>query len=130
MTGPNDFNLPFFAYGVFRKGDLGFLNISELVDKVEEPVAVKGSLLLRDGLPIINPQGGSSVPGSLITFREGHQREAYERINRLEPDRQYRWEETSTQGIQCNYLVGRSPHKGSVPADEGWSGKNDPLFTA
>jgi hypothetical protein len=130
MTGPNDFNLPFFAYGVFRKGELGFLSISELVDKVEEPVSVKGSLLLRDGLPIINPQGGSSVPGSLITFKKGHQREAYERINRLEPDRQYRWEETSTQRIQCNYLVGRSPHKGSVPADEGWSGKNDPLFTA
>lgn len=130
MTGPNDSNLPFFAYGVFRKGELGFLSISELVDKVVEPVSVKGGLLLRDGLPIIDPQGDSSVPGSMITFKEGHQREAYERINRLEPDRQYRWEETSTQRIQCNYLVGRSPRKGSVPADEGWNGKNDPLFTA
>jgi hypothetical protein len=130
MTGPNDFNLLFFAYGVFRKGELGFLSISELVDKVVEPVSAKGGLLLRDGLPIIDPQGDSSVPGSMITFKEGHQREAYERINRLEPDRQYRWEETSTQGIQCNYLVGRSPRKGSVPADEGWNGKNDPLFPA
>lgn len=129
MTGPSDFNLPFFAYGVFRKGELGFLNISELVDKVE-PVSVKGDLLLRDGLPIIDPQGDSNVPGSMITFKGGHQREAYERINRLELDRQYRWEETSTQRIQCNYLVGRSPCKGGVPADEGWNGKNDPLFTA
>lgn len=130
MTGPNDFNLPFFAYGVFRKGELGFLNISDLIDKILDPVFIKGDLLLRDGLPIINPQGDSNVPGSMITFKKGHQREAYERINRVELDRQYRWEETSTQRIQCNYLVGRSPGKGSVPADEGWHGKNDPLFTA
>src|SRR5690606_21531981 len=27
------------------------------------------------------------------------------------------------------YLVGRSPRKGSVPAAEGWDGRNDPLFT-
>jgi hypothetical protein len=54
MTGPNDFNLPFFAYGVFRKVGLGFLSVSELVDKVLEPVSVKGSLLLCDGLPIID----------------------------------------------------------------------------
>jgi hypothetical protein len=129
MTGPNDIKLPFFAYGVFRRGELGFLSISDLVDRVVEPIFVRGSLLLRDGLPIIDPHGGPSVLGSLIYFKEGHHSKAYERINRLEPDRQYRWGETTAQGVQCNYLVGRSPRTGSVPADEGWDGRNDPLFT-
>jgi len=131
MIGPNDINLPFFAYGVFRKGELGFLSISDLVSRVVEPCSVTGSLLLRDGLPIIDPAGRSNVPGSLISFREGLNGEAYDRIDRLEPQRQYRWEETTTaKSVRCNYLIGRSPHKGSVPADEGWNGRNDPLFTS
>jgi len=131
MIGPNDINLPFFAYGVFRKGELGFLSISDLVSRVVEPCSVTGSLLLRDGLPIIDPAGRSNIPGSLISFREGLNGEAYDRIDRLEPHRQYRWEETTTaQSVRCNYLIGRSPHKGSVPADEGWNGRNDPLFTS
>jgi hypothetical protein len=129
MTGPNDIKLAFFAHGVFRRGELGFLSISDLVDRVVKPVFVRGSLLLRDGLPLIDPHGGSSVLGSLIYFKDGHYSEAYEKINRLEPDRQYRWEETTAQGERCNYLVGRSPRKGSVPADEGWDERNDPLFT-
>jgi hypothetical protein len=129
VTGPDQVNLPFFAYGVFRKGELGFLSISDLVSGVVEPCFVRGSLLLRDGLPIMDPTGHSDVPGSLISFREGLEKEAYGRINRLEPDRQYRWQETNAQGVRCNYLVGRSPRKGSVPADEGWNGRNDPLFT-
>lgn len=130
MTGPNNIDLPFFAYGVFRKGELGFLSISDLADRVVESCRVRGSLLLRDGLPIIDPQGDSDVPGSLVSFREGLHKEAYGRINRLEPDRQYRWEETTAQSVRCNYLVGRSPRKGSSPADDGcWDGRNDPLFT-
>lgn len=130
MIGPNSVKLPFFAYGVFQKGELGFLSISDLVDRVEKPVSVRGCLLLRDGLPIIDPQGDSTILGSLIFFKEGRYSEAYKKINRLEPDRQYRWEELTGEGVQCNCLVGRSPRKGSVPADEGWDGRKDPLFTA
>src|SRR5438552_16056030 len=131
MIGPNDINLPFFAYGVFRKGELGFLSISDLVSRVVEPCSVTGSLLLRDGLPIIDPAGRSNVPGSLISFREGLNGEGYDRIDRLEPQRQYRWEETTTaKSVRCDYLIGRSPHKGSARADEGRNGRNDPLVTS
>jgi hypothetical protein len=90
MTGPDNLNLPFFAYGVFRKGELGFLSISDLVSGIVEPCFVRGNLWLRDGLPIIDPTGHSDVPGSLISFKQGLHQEAYDRINRLEPDRQYR----------------------------------------
>jgi hypothetical protein len=72
---------------------------------------------------------GIRVSWALIYFKEGHNSEAYERINRLEPDRQYRWEETTTQEVRCDYLAGRSPRQGSAPADDGWNGRNDPLLT-
>ena len=105
MIGPNDINLPFFAYGVFRKGELGFLSISDLVSRVVEPCSVTGSLLLRDGLPIIDPAGRSNVPGSLISFREGLNSEAYDRIDRLEPHRvpMGRNEDCSKRAVQLSY---------------------------
>ena len=130
MIVPKDVNLPFFAYGVFRKGELGFLSISDLVDRGVEKVWVRGSLLLRDGLPIIDPEGDSSVPGNLVYFMEGRHKEAYDRINRLEPDKQYHWKEATAQKVRCNYLAGRFVGKGCIPADAGWDGPNDPLFTA
>lgn len=130
MTGPENLELPFFAYGIFQKGELGFLSIFDFVREVPKPTSVKGDLLIRDGLPILDADANSTVSGSLIYFKAARCREAYERINQAEPDRQYRWAEMSAGGVKCNCLIGKSPKKGSVPADEGWDGKNDPLFTA
>ena len=134
MIPPNNTKLPFFAYGIFGKGELAFLSIMDLVKDVDGSASVKGHLRLRDGLPILNsdldPDDQADVVGSLIYFKDNHSIEAYERINRLEPDKQYIWMETETkQNIKCNYLIGKDPMKGSVPADEGWNGKDDPLFT-
>lgn len=130
MNLPDDPSLPFIAYGVFRKGELGYLSIADLVEVIEEPVSVRGRLYLRDGLPVLDVTSGSTVEGTLIHFRPGSSREAYERINRIEPDKQYRWETVQAAQTQCNCLAGKSPRKGSVPADEGWNGRNDPLFTS
>lgn len=130
MRGPDNTDLPFFAYGVFRQRELGFLSIVDLVEAITDPFFVNGTLYIRDGLPIVNPSLGGRVTGGLITFRKADRTEAYERINGLEPDKQYRWETVAIDEIECNYLVGRSPTTGSVPADEGWNGRNDPLFTS
>lgn len=64
MNNPTNILLPFFAYGIFKPGQLAFFQIREYVSKVREPVYCKGSLLLRDGLPIIvKVQYYSSVQG-------------------------------------------------------------------
>ena len=44
-------NHPFFAYGIFRPGQLGFFQLKELVSEITDPSQVVGSLLLRDDLP-------------------------------------------------------------------------------
>lgn len=127
---PHDLELPFFAYGIFKPGELGFLQLRDLASYYSQPCSIKGDLLLRDGLPVIDSAGRGQVEGALIVFHPGKNLEAYTRIAQLEPGSQYRWDVASVSGKPSNYLAGRSPRKGSVqPDDDAWSGKNDPLFT-
>lgn len=128
MKGPNNSDLPFFAYGVFREGELGFLSIADLIENLNDS-SVPGTLYLRDGLPLFEPNGRYSISGNVIHFKNGTNEEAYARINRLEPDKQYFWNTVEVDGTECNCLIGKSPTKGSTPLDNGWDGQKDPLFT-
>lgn len=130
MKRPPNIDRPFFAYGLFRPGQLAFFQLRELVSTVPEPARVPGSLVLRDGLPIIDPQGQGYTNGALLTFLPERAAEAYARISAMEPDKHYCWHEADADGVSVNVLVGKSPGKGSVPCDDAeWNGWDDPLFT-
>jgi hypothetical protein len=90
---------------------------------------IRGTLRIRDGLPIASSEEQGEIHGTLIKFRAGTEQEAYRRIAGLEPDNQYRWETANAGPGPVNFLAGRSPRKGSVQLEDGWSGHNDPLFT-
>lgn len=131
MERPPNIDRPFFAYGLFRPGQLAFFQLRELVSNITEPSRVAGSLLLRDGLPIIDPAGHGFIQGALLTFLPTRVAEAYDRIAAMEPDKHYRWHEAQVDGTSTNVLVGRSPKKGSAPCEDAeWNGWDDPLFTA
>jgi hypothetical protein len=131
MNHPTDTERPFFAYGLFRPGQLAFFQLRELVSSITDPTQVKGSLLLRDGLPIMDQRGQGGVNGSLIIFLPGRAAEAYARISAMEPGKHYRWHETEVDGTSANVLIGLYPQKGSVPCEDAeWNGWHDPLFTA
>ncbi len=51
---PDDTRLPFFAYGVFQPGQLGFLRLKQLVSGVQAG-CLRGRLYERDGLPMLVP---------------------------------------------------------------------------
>ena len=122
--------LPFFAYGLFRPGELGFLRLKSFVTSCQ-PAVVSGELLVRDGLPIADPEGKGAVHGYLLHFDSSAGASAYRRIIEIEPDRQYRWGETVVDGVRANILWGKSPRKGSVLLHaEEWEGKKDPLLTS
>ena len=53
MKMPDDIDLPFFTYGVFKPGQLGFLNIANKVEAWAE-AKIEGSFWIRDGLPFID----------------------------------------------------------------------------
>jgi hypothetical protein len=132
MDLPPRTDLPFFAYGVFKPGQLGYHRVSDLVVRAE-PATIPGTLRIRDGLPIADLDGASTsqhVAGHLLHFRADSGHEAYSRIAQLEPDKQYRWTEVRAADVSANALVGRSPKKGSVLAEEEWDGERDPLFTS
>ena len=128
MNSPSDQNLPFFAYGVFKPGELAFLQVKDLVEECSA-CAIRGALRIRDGLPIASPDEQGQIHGALIKFRAGLEHEAYRRIAELEPDHQYRWETVPVNLGKANFLAGRTPKKGSVHPEDEWSGRGDPLFT-
>jgi hypothetical protein len=126
---PDDENLPFFAYGLFKPGQIAFFQISDFVDHVIPSASVQGDLRIRDGLLILNSEGKSNVHGSLITFKQGQANEAYLKISQMEPQNLYSWGIKDIDCQKVNILFGRSPNKGSDPCfDQEWDGWNDPLF--
>jgi hypothetical protein len=135
MALPERCDLPLFAYGLFKPGQLGFLRIREVVRRTEDGCVVRGSLLERDGLPIFDPAGIGKVTGTLLFFSEEHVKAAYERIAEIGPDQQYRsgQEEVQFTGGQltANVLCGKSPRRGSVELEEApWDGRKDHLFNS
>src|SRR5262245_25130086 len=109
MEHPTNIGRPFFAYGLFRPGQLAFFRLRELVSEVTAPAHVPGTLLLRDGLPIIDAAGPGCVTGALVTFLPEQAAAAYDCISAMEPDKHYRWHEAQADGKPANVLVGRSP---------------------
>lgn len=131
MDRPDDISRPFFAYGIFRPGQLGFFQLREFVQEISDTIQIAGNLRLRDGLPIIDPEGKGLVKGSLLQFSKADAGKAYDRILELEPGHQYRWGTTSVKETTANVLYGKRPGRGSVPFEGSeWNGWDDPLFTA
>lgn len=127
---PSNVQLPFFAYGVFKPGELAFLQIKDLITD-SQACSINATLRIRDGLPIAALSSAGDLRGHLIHFKPGAEGEAYGRIGELEPHMQYRWEVIKASVTDANCLVGRSPLKGSIVSDDNeWRGREDPLFSA
>lgn len=73
MDLPRHVEFPFFAYGAFRPGQLAFQRLKAFVLR-EEVASVSGQLRIRDGLPILDPNGGQLVSGSLLLFKQAKSR--------------------------------------------------------
>ena len=130
---PTNQRLPFFSYGLFQPGQIGFRQLSQLVEMSEGGWKIHGSLLERDGLPVLVTDRPDSVSGTLILFRDGVATDAYRTIVAIEPGNVYRWQECEVARdgaqVRANVLVGRSPRRGSHPLEgSAWDGSKDPLF--
>jgi hypothetical protein len=131
MSKINDCNkdLPFFAYGLFKNGELGFHQIKEYVEKIDY-CEINGKLYERDGIPLLDEQGDSYIKGQLIFFKPGENVNAYSRIVGMEPSNVYKWIEIDVDGIYANVLRGVDIDKGSYFDNKiEWSGRSDPYFS-
>jgi hypothetical protein len=132
MTGPGDPAFAnFFAYGIFRKGEIAFPVIERFVEAVEA-ATTRGDLLERDGVHLLDPRGLGSVEGDLIRFAFLDVNAAFAAIDALEPGRTYRWETCETFSRlgkeNARVLVARSPTRGTHRAAEPYRSRDDPLF--
>lgn len=131
MRLPDRTDLPFFAYGLFKPGQLCFFRIKDLVNSTCD-AEVDGILKERDGIPLLLKTSGLRIKGVLIRFRDGCEIEAYKRVIGIEPDEVYLWEEVIASGnLHANALVGKRLGRGSSDLEhvEEWDGRTDPFFT-
>jgi hypothetical protein len=140
MPSSYDPELPFFSYGIFKTGQLGYFRISEFVSQAQDG-EINGCLWIRDGIPLFDTLESGTVEGSLIWFSPENAREVYEKIEGAEPESQYSWDTVSVRtenGEPCNanVLIGKDPQKGgNLLVDNhgdrlnSWDGRrDDPLF--
>ncbi|MBQ0994893.1 hypothetical protein KBX08_33105 [Micromonospora sp. H61] len=133
LGSPQDRELPLFAYGSLRPGELAFSLIEPLVSRHVEATAA-GVIRMRDGLPLLDPSATGRVQGSLLFFPAGKLEEAWQIVASFEPVTQYRWKTTIAmtqdgRSINANVLAGAELQSGvsGDPVPE-WSVGHDPVF--
>jgi hypothetical protein len=131
MSLPQDVTLPFLAYGIFKKGEVSFHCIKAYVQATTSSIELPYKLYVRDGIPLVDATDTSGrTQGCLIYFREETYELAYRKISELEPEKYYRWQTIEIEGKKANFLAGKSPTRGSTPAEStDWNSWDDPLFT-
>ena len=132
LKPPSDINLPFFAYGIFKPGQLAYSKIEQYVEKYEKS-QIDHIMLIRDGVPIITkkPHNYSKTYGYIIYFKEEYKEKAYKVISDTKSSALYKWNTEDLDNKQVNVLFGVKPKLGSsVPEydEENFDGKNDPFF--
>lgn len=128
---PANIELPFFAYGLFKPGQLCYFRIKDLVKEIKDG-KVEAFLKERDGIPLLVKNANFNVKGKLIIFKRGEEINAYKRIIEIEPDEVYKWDViTVNNSWEANVLIGKKVSKGSADLEhfEEWDGSKDPYFT-
>lgn len=131
----NNPDLPFFAYGIFKPGQLAYSRIEKYVDDDKTyGTEIHYKMLLRDGVPLIedNECEDYITKGSLIYFKQGTGRDAYEIISNTQLKALYDWREIKVDGKKSNVLIGLSTERGIANDNEeiihNFKGEEDPFF--
>ena len=132
---PNDTTLPFFAYGIFKPGQIAYSKIRNHVDETINNIEINYEMKQRDGVPILinKEKDYFQTKGSIITFKEGRSKKAYDIISKTLLRKLYEWETIKISGKYVNVLFGVNPDNGSnfIEGHEesiNFDGKNDPFF--
>lgn len=126
---PDRLDLPFFAYGLFKVGQLGFRGIRNYVKHVDT-AEIEGWLWERDGVPLLEANGSAGrVSGSLIWFDPDGEREGYLAIASIEPQALFEWRVQKVVGGQeANVLVAISLRGADELEAADWNGRSDPVL--
>lgn len=133
LEPPPRLHLPMFAYGPDKPDQPAFDLLEGYIVQKEAATLATGGLRVRDGLPLLDPDGTVGVSGVLLTFAVGREKTAYTTVCEVAPRQHYRWDMTEMRVDgrpgRVNVLRGRHPDRGS--SDEwftSWSANDDPLL--
>jgi len=131
MSLHKSYELPFFDYGLFKPNQLCFFRIKDFVESMSN-AEVSGTLMERDGIPLLKSYADSKVKGVLIRFQQGCEQAAYNSIQAIEPGAVYCWRiVTLPGGTRANLLFGKNVRVGCTDIDTNneWDGRDDPYFS-
>lgn len=129
---PENLNLPFFAYGSHKPGQIAFHQIKDDIMGIPPMKRADYEMKYRDGLPVLvgEKSDESKTIGFLIYFDDSD--DAYFHIGRSEPIDLYEWKVIEVDGIEANALVGVEISKGCIE-DDGFVSvydfRNDSFFS-
>lgn len=132
LDPPDDLARPFFAYGLLKPVEPAFALVKPFAAR-QESAEVRGTLRLRDGIPLLDPDTSGRVTGWLLWFDPARISMAWSVVCSFEPPAQYKWSVTQAhsgeQEITANVLVGKKLHTGTAPETvQLWSARHDPVF--
>ena len=133
LEPPPRLDLPMFAYGPDKPDQPAHDLLGGYVAHTEAATLPAAGLRVRDGLPLLDPEGTVGVNGVLLSFAPGREKDAYTTACEVAPRQHYRWDMTEMRVDgrpgRVNLLRGRHPDRGS--SDEwfsSWSAGDDPLL--
>ena len=132
-----DTSLPFFAYGVFKPGEISYPRIASFVEDVIDfdengnGIFVPYKLCERDGIPTVFEENKGRTYGSIIKFFDKDKEEAYDIIRKVESKTFYKWSNPplDINGEPVNMLFGKKhDHSRPEPGGDSYNGVNDAFF--
>ena len=129
---PQDISLPFFAYGIFKPGQVSFSRILPFVKSIEKD-EIEYSLYERDGIPTVFEEDNKhKTEGYIISFKQDKSEDAYDIIREIESKTFYKWAKKpifTKNGKEVNMLFGKK-HENSNPIhiSDNYDGINDVFF--
>lgn len=130
---PKDTTLPFFAYGIYKPGQLSYSKIKNCV-KTQYKCEINYKMLMRDGMPLVIPAGrdhDARTRGHLIYFYELCSESDYEIISKNMHKKMYKWKVIKVGENRANVLIGVNPDMGCSKIDGNignYKGQYDPYF--
>lgn len=108
----NKLNLPFFAYDVFKPGEIAYSRIKEFIDEDKSIIdyRVEYPLDIINGVPFLfKSRGYYRTLGSLLYFNsEDDASKAYEIISQAKSFKLYGWTTINDGFVRMNVLVGKN----------------------
>lgn len=131
---PNDITLPFLAYGFFKPCQLAYSQIKGYVFNKPKKVALHNFIIDHvNGMPVLKHKiGDHEAEASLMEFKHGKEKTAYEIISLSRNKSIYKWEVINIGGERANVLLNAGsesfPVYGYNFESKKYDWRDDPIY--